>query len=73
VGCALLADEGCGEVQTPVRLPRGARVELGEPILFRPAKAGEVAEHFAEYALLDARMRVVGRAPTYRGLGRCLH
>jgi D-serine deaminase-like pyridoxal phosphate-dependent protein len=66
-GGRLLANEGCGEVQTPVRLPPGA-VALGDPVLFRHAKAGELAEHFGEYLLLS-RGRLAGRAQTYRGLG----
>ncbi len=69
-GCELLPLEGAGEVQTPVVLPAGVRVELGEPIFFRHAKAGELAEHVAEYVLVRGDT-VVGRAPTYRGLGRC--
>ncbi len=68
-GCALLPLEGAGEVQTPVVLPAGVEVALGEPIFFRHAKAGELAEHFAEYHLIDgARVEL---APTYRGRGWC--
>ncbi len=65
-GCTLLSREGAGEVQTPVATR--ADLALGDPIFFRPAKAGELAEHVAEYLLVrdDA---IVGRAPTYRGLG----
>ena len=69
-GARLLPLEGAGEVQTPVRLPAGVDVRLGDPVLFRPAKTGELAEHFNEY-LLVRDDRVVERAPTYRGLGRC--
>ena len=53
-----------------MRLPAGVDVRLGDPVLFRPAKTGELAEHFNEY-LLVRDDRVVERAPTYRGLGRC--
>jgi D-serine deaminase-like pyridoxal phosphate-dependent protein len=62
--------EGAGEVQTPVVLPEGVKVALGDPIFFRHAKAGELAEHFDHYLLVrgDAVVEVV---PTYRGLGRC--
>lgn len=69
-GLKLLSFEGAGEVQTPVVLPAGTTVKLGDPIFFRHAKAGELAEHFAEYLLVRGD-RVVERAPTYRGLGRC--
>ena len=69
-GASLLDAEGAGEVQTPVRLPSGVDVPLGEPVLFRPAKSGELAERFNEY-LLVAPDGSVERVPTYRGLGRC--
>jgi D-serine deaminase-like pyridoxal phosphate-dependent protein len=59
-------------VQTPLAVPRGveAELELGDPVFFRHAKAGELAEHFAEYLLVRGS-RIEARAPTYRGLGRC--
>jgi D-serine deaminase-like pyridoxal phosphate-dependent protein len=71
-GLALLGLEGAGEVQTPLALPLGLDVALGDPVFFRHAKAGELAEHFAEYALIRGD-RVEGRALTYRGAGRCFH
>jgi D-serine deaminase-like pyridoxal phosphate-dependent protein len=70
-GLSLLALEGAGEVQTPLRVagaPR--RPRIGDPIFFRHAKAGELAERFPEYLLLRGR-EIVGREPTYRGEGRC--
>ncbi len=69
-GARLLPREGAGEVQTPVALPAGVDVALGAPILFRPAKSGELAERFAEYLLVRGG-RVEARVPTYRGLGKC--
>jgi len=69
-GARLLDLEGAGEVQTPVRLPPGVRLQPGDPVFFRHAKAGELAEHFNEYLLVRGR-KVESRAPTYRGLGRC--
>jgi len=67
-GCALLPAEGAGEVQTPVSVT--AALALGDPIMFRPAKSGELAEHAAEYLLISGD-RIVDRARTYRGLGHC--
>lgn len=67
-GATLLAAEGAGEVQTPVALPRGTELALGDRVLFRPAKSGELAERVSEYHLVRGD-RIVGRAPTYRGLG----
>jgi D-serine deaminase-like pyridoxal phosphate-dependent protein len=69
-GLKLLALEGAGEVQTPVVLPPGLELALGDPVFFRHAKAGELAEHFSEYLLVRGG-KVEGRAPTYRGLGQC--
>ncbi len=69
-GLRLLSLEGAGEVQTPLDVPRGVELELGEPVFFRHAKAGELAEHFAEYLMVRGS-RIEGRSPTYRGLGRC--
>jgi D-serine deaminase-like pyridoxal phosphate-dependent protein len=68
-GCALLANEGAGEVQTPVKLPPGASLAIGDPLLFRHAKAGELCERF-EALLLVQGDRVVERVPTYRGEGK---
>lgn len=65
-GLQLLDDEGAGEVQTPLRVPPGVDLALGEPVLFRHAKAGELAERF-EYALLFRGEQIVAQVPTYRG------
>jgi D-serine deaminase-like pyridoxal phosphate-dependent protein len=64
--------EGFGEVQTPLVVPRGLRGKLGigDPIFFRPTKAGELAEHFMEYLLVQGG-RIVERVKTYRGYGQC--
>ncbi len=66
--------EGFGEVQTPLRLPPELRGKLkaGDPIFFRPAKAGEIAERFNDYALIE-NGSVTARAKTYRGLGYCFY
>ena len=65
-GLSLIANEGAGEVQTPVTgdvLPA-----IGEPVLFRHAKAGELCERFNEL-LLWRDGAIVERVPTYRGEG----
>jgi D-serine deaminase-like pyridoxal phosphate-dependent protein len=70
-GLSLLSLEGAGEVQTPLELGRGGgELSLGDPVFFRHAKAGELAEHFEEYLLVRGD-RIEGRASTYRGLGKC--
>ena len=69
-GMQLIAQEGAGEVQTPVRLPAGFDVEIGSPLFFRHAKAGELAERFERLHLLQGG-EIVGDAPTYRGQHQC--
>ena len=66
--------EGFGEVQTPLSVPPDLRgtLQIGDPVFFRPAKAGEIAERFDEYLLLKDD-RIVARAKTYRGCGQCFH
>jgi len=68
-GCSLFANEGAGEVQTPVRVPVSDAPAIGDPLLFRHAKAGELCERFNEL-LLIAGGRVVDTARTYRGDGQ---
>jgi D-serine deaminase-like pyridoxal phosphate-dependent protein len=67
-GLSLVPLEGAGEVQTPLRVPPEVHLEIGDPVFFRHAKAGELAEHFGEYLLVGGE-EVVGTAKTYRGLG----
>jgi D-serine deaminase-like pyridoxal phosphate-dependent protein len=69
-GLGLLPLEGAGEVQTPLTVPHDVKLSVGDPVFFRHAKAGELAEHVREYLLVEGD-RIVGRAPTYRGLGLC--
>ncbi len=66
-GLSLVAAEGAGEVQTPVT-GKGVMPGLGDLVLLRHAKAGEVAERFAHMVIVEGGA-VVERAPTYRGLG----
>lgn len=68
-GGRLLAFEGAGEVQTPVEFDEPPPVDLGDPILFRHAKAGELCEHFPTLALIHDGA-VVDEVETYRGAGR---
>lgn len=67
-GLTLTDLEGAGEVQTPLAVPEGMALELGTPVFFRHAKAGELAEHFNEYVLVRGD-RIESRARTYRGSG----
>ncbi len=69
-GLKLLGAEGCGEVQTPLKVPPGVELGPGDVVLFRHAKAGELAERFDRYVLVS-RSEIVDRVPTYRGSGWC--
>jgi D-serine deaminase-like pyridoxal phosphate-dependent protein len=68
-GARLEALEGAGEVQTPVRYAGPVALDVGDPIFFRHAKAGELCERFDSLLLLSngALMDIV---TTYRGDGR---
>jgi D-serine deaminase-like pyridoxal phosphate-dependent protein len=68
-GARLLPAEGAGEVQTPVLYRGPERLELGDPVLLRHAKAGELCEHFPSLLLIQDGT-VVGEAATYRGQGQ---
>jgi D-serine deaminase-like pyridoxal phosphate-dependent protein len=69
-GAELLDAEGAGEVQTPIRYQGPEPLDLGDPIFFRHAKAGELCEHFDRLVLVREGA-VAGEAPTYRGEGEC--
>jgi D-serine deaminase-like pyridoxal phosphate-dependent protein len=73
-GLKPIATEGFGEVQTPLRVPHDlwGSLKIGDPIFFRPAKAGEIAERFSHYMLIRGD-RIVETVPTYRGLGKCFY
>ena len=70
-GLELFALEGAGEVQTPLRLPEGSSpglLELGDPVFFRHAKAGELCERF-DRLLVVSGGAIVDSFSTYRGMG----
>ncbi|SDO64503.1 amino acid deaminase/aldolase [Actinacidiphila guanduensis] len=63
------AQEGPGEVQTPLLGTAADDLRIGDKVWFRHAKAGELCERFAELHLLEGDS-VVSVVPTYRGEGR---
>lgn len=69
-GLQLTSSEACGEVNTPMVVTGAITPPLGGPTLFRPAKAGELAERFNEYLLVSDE-KITGQAKTYRGMGKC--
>lgn len=68
-GLKLVGTEGAGEVQTPVRGPGAAGLQVGDRVWFRHAKAGELCERFDTVHVVDGA-RLVDSVPTYRGEGR---
>jgi len=69
-GLKLISLEGAGEVQTPLRCPKGLQLELGDPVFFRHAKAGELCERFSKLYAISGEV-IVDEYLTYRGEGEC--
>jgi D-serine deaminase-like pyridoxal phosphate-dependent protein len=69
-GLALTSTEGAGEVQTPVRGAAAAGLQPGDRVWLRHAKAGELAERFTHYQLIDETGHATA-VPTYRGEHQC--
>lgn len=65
-GARLTGSEAAGEVQTPIRLPRGRDLTVGDRVWMRHAKAGELMERFTEVHLVRGD-ELVQTLPTYRG------
>lgn len=68
-GLELLKHEGAGEVQTPLKNKSLYKFSIGDSIIMRHAKAGEVCERF-EKILLIKDNKSIGEVPTYRGDGK---
>ncbi|MEH3053630.1 MAG: alanine racemase [Patulibacter minatonensis] len=64
----LNGDEGAGEVQTPVMGEAADRLAIGDRVVLRHAKAGELCERFSTLHLLSDYAHI-GTASTYRGDG----
>ncbi|MEV6349828.1 amino acid deaminase/aldolase [Actinoplanes sp. NPDC051851] len=67
-GLTYKADEGAGEVQTPLIGAAAEQLRPGDRVWFRHAKAGELCEHVNELQLVDGATATP--TPTYRGEGR---
>jgi D-serine deaminase-like pyridoxal phosphate-dependent protein len=68
-GLELDAEEGAGEVQTPLLGAAAAQLGIGDRVYFRHAKAGELCERFDSLHLVEGG-QIVDVVPTYRGEGR---
>jgi D-serine deaminase-like pyridoxal phosphate-dependent protein len=68
-GLELDAEEGAGEVQTPLSGPPARDLRIGDRVYMRHAKAGELCERFDALHLIEGE-EIVDVVPTYRGEGR---
>ncbi|MDZ4847196.1 MAG: amino acid deaminase/aldolase [Chitinophagales bacterium] len=69
-GIELIVQEGTGEVQTPIINKTSEKLQVGDPVFFRHAKAGELCERFNSLLLVSGG-KIVGELKTYRGEGQC--
>jgi len=83
-GLSILADEGFGEVQTPMAINKPATITIGDYVWCRHAKAGELCEHFNELVCYRQAAKALvtddtsakkefDTMMTYRGAGQCFH
>jgi D-serine deaminase-like pyridoxal phosphate-dependent protein len=68
-GLELDAEEGAGEVQTPLLGARADDLGIGDRVYMRHTKAGELCERFDALHLVEGD-RIVDVVPTYRGEGK---
>jgi D-serine deaminase-like pyridoxal phosphate-dependent protein len=68
-GLRLDAEEGAGEVQTPLLGAAAAELRIGDRVYMRHAKAGELCERFDSLHLIEGG-EIVDVVPTYRGDGQ---
>ncbi len=69
-GIKLTANEGAGEVQTPIVYKGKEKLNLGSPVFLRHSKAGELCERF-NHLFLVSDGKIIDKVPTYRGQGKC--
>lgn len=69
-GCQLDKNEQAGEVQTPIYYKGKEKLQIGDPIFMRHAKAGELCERFEQLHLV-ANGKIIATVPTYRGEHQC--
>lgn len=68
-GLKLDPNEMAGEVQTPLKLPKNIELKIGDPVIFRHAKAGELCEHFSSLLVIK-QDQIQDQYLTYRGEGK---
>ncbi len=67
-GIQLTENEGTGEVQTPFNYKGKDDLKIGDPILLRHSKAGELCERFSHLQVIR-NGKIIDSVPTYRGQG----
>ena len=68
-GLKLDAEEGAGEVQTPLLGDPADSLAIGDRVYMRHTKAGELCERFDSLHLVEGE-EIVDVVPTYRGEGK---
>lgn len=68
-GLIPIGTEGAGEVQSPVKGKAARSLSIGDRVVMRYAKAGEMCERFDQIAIIDAD-GALDLVPTYRGEGK---
>lgn len=68
-GLTQISTEGAGEVQTPLKGRAAKALSIGDRVVLRYAKAGEMCERFDQVAIVHGD-NTVELLPTYRGEGR---
>ncbi len=68
-GLTAIGTEGAGEVQSPVKGRAARTLSIGDRVVMRYAKAGEMCERFDAVAIVD-ETGAVETVPTYRGEGK---
>ncbi len=69
MGMTLLKHEGAGEVQTPFKYKGELKLKVGDAIIMRHAKAGEICERFQDI-LIVSNGTISEVVKTYRGEGK---
>ncbi|MCO5234090.1 MAG: alanine racemase [Chitinophagales bacterium] len=67
-GIQLTENEGTGEVQTPFYYKGTPELKIGDCVIFRHSKAGELCERFDKLHIIS-RNKIIDIVPSYRGKG----
>ncbi len=68
-GLHFLKHEGAGEVQSPLHYSGPLDLKIGDPVIFRHAKAGEICERFNHIQVIQDS-KIIEKVETYRGMGK---